>query len=138
VAEARARVFEYAVSSDSAWTVSSDRGGAAIARDDAWTPEHLVLAALVRCSQKSLEYHAKRAGAAVTSSAKADGSVTRRDADGRFALVEVSIALDVSLDPPQEGDALRTLLSNAERDCFVGASLAVTPHYTWTVDGEEL
>jgi uncharacterized OsmC-like protein len=138
VAEVRARVFEYRVSTDPDWTVHSDRGGSTIARDDGWTPEHLVLAGLTRCTLTSLEYHAKRAGVAVTATADAHGSVTRRDEDGRFAFVEISVAFDVSLEPRLEDDALRTLIESAERDCFVGASLTVTPAYTWTVDGEEL
>jgi len=138
VAEVRARVFEYRVSTDPDWSVHSDRGGPTIPREQAWTPEHLVLAGLARCTLTSLEYHAKRAGVTVTATADAHGSVTRREADGRFAFVEISVAFDVSLEPKLEGDAVRTLVASAERDCFVGASLAVEPAYTWTVDGEEL
>jgi organic hydroperoxide reductase OsmC/OhrA len=138
VAEARARVFDYRVSTDPDWAVRSDRGGSTIPRDDAWTPEHLVLAGLTRCTLTSLEYHAKRAGVTVTATADAHGSVTRRDADGRFAFVEISVEFDVSLEPRLDGEGLRALVTSAERDCFVGASLTVTPAYTWTVDGEEL
>jgi len=138
VAEARARVFEYRVSTDRDWTVHSDRGGSTIPRDDAWTPEHLVLAGLARCTLTSLEYHAKRAGVVVTASTEAHGSVTRRDDDGRFAFVEIAVAFDVSLEPRLDGDALRNLIASAERDCFVGASLTAKPSYTWRVDGEEL
>jgi uncharacterized OsmC-like protein len=138
VAEARARVFEYRVSTEPDWTIHSDRGGSTIPRDDAWTPEHLVLAGLARCTLTSLEYHAKRAGVAVSATAEAHGSVTRREEDGRFAFVEISVGFDVSLDPPQHGDALRSLIASAERDCFVGASLTAKPAYTWRVEGEEL
>ena len=35
-------------------------------------------------------------------------------------------------------DDVRELLARAERDCFVGASLAIEPDYRWTVDGEEI
>jgi organic hydroperoxide reductase OsmC/OhrA len=138
VAEVRARVFEYGVSTDSEWTAHSDRGGSPIPRDAAWTPEHLVLAGLARCTLTSLEYHARRAGVTVAASADAHGSVTRREADGRFAFVEISVAFDVSLEPHLEGEPLRTLIASAERDCFVGASLTAEPAYTWTIDGEEL
>ena len=131
-------MFEYRVSTDPDWTAHSDRGGSAIPREDAWTPEHLVLAGLSRCTLKSLQYHAGRAGIRATATADAYGSVTRREGDGRFAFVEISVAFDVSLEPRLEGDALRTLFASAERDCFVGASLTVTPAYTWNVDGEEL
>ena len=138
MAEPRARVFEYAVSTDTDWTAHSSRGGSTIGRDEAWTPEHLVLAGLARCTLTSLEYHAKRAGVAVTASSEAHAAVTRRDEDGRFAFVEISVAFDVSVEPRLEDGALRNLIASAERDCFVGASLTVKPTYTWNVDGEGL
>ena len=131
-------MFEYGVSADADWTLHSDRGGGAITRDDAWSPEHLVLAGLVRCTLTSLEYHARRAGVTVTARADAHGSVTRRDEDERFALVSVDLTFDVSVDPKPAPADLRELLERAERDCFVGASLRATPRYVWRVDGEEL
>ena len=131
-------MFEYRVSTDEDWTATSDLGGSPIPRDDAWTPEHLVLAGLSRCTLTSLEYHAKRAGVTVTASAEAHGAVTRREEDGRFAFVAISVAFDASVSPRLEADALRELIANAERDCFVGASLTAKPTYTWRVDGEEL
>jgi organic hydroperoxide reductase OsmC/OhrA len=139
MAEVRARVFEYEVRTDADWTAHSDRGGSGIPREDAWTPEHLLLAALARCTQTSLEYHAKRADVTLTSKAEAHGTVTRREGDGRYALVAVSVAFDVSLAEPRPArDAVRELLAKAERDCFVGASLTAKPTYSWNVDGEEL
>ena len=137
--EVRARVFEYRVTTDSDGTAHSERGGTGIARDDAWTPEHLLLAALARCTLTSLDYHAKRAGVTVAATADARGTVTRREEDGRFAVVTVSVAFDVSLPEPRPAnEALRELFARAERDCFVGASLTAEPTYSWTVDGEEL
>jgi len=139
VANVRARVFPFAVSLDERWTASSDRGGTPLVDEpEPWTPEHLVLAALCRCVMTSLRHHARRAGLEVVSSAKADGTVTLRDEDGRFAFVEIAVAVSASLTPTLEGDALRDLLAKAERDCFVGASLRVTPAYRWTVDGREI
>ena len=138
MAEPRARVFEYRVSTDADWTAHSDRGGSGIARERAWTPEHLLLASLTRCTLTSLQYHARRAEVTFTSSADAHATVTRRENDGRFAVVDVSVALDVSFVPRLERDVLQDLLGKAERDCFVGASLTVTPTYTSNVDGEEL
>jgi organic hydroperoxide reductase OsmC/OhrA len=138
VPEVRARVFEYAVSTDVDWTVSSDRGGAPIARDAAWTPEHLVLAGLVRCTLTSLEYHAKRAGVEVTARADAHGTVTRREQDGRFAFVAIDVTFHVSIEPRPASAEIAALLERAERDCFVGASLTTAPTYAWKVDGEEL
>ena len=131
-------MFEYRVSTDDTWTARSDRGGSPIPREEAWTPEHLVLAGLARCTLTSLEYHARRAGVAVTARANAHGTVTRREADGRFAFVAIDVGFQLSLAPRPDADALRDLLERAERDCFVGASLTVKPTYAWTIDGEEL
>jgi organic hydroperoxide reductase OsmC/OhrA len=139
MAEVRARVFEYGVTLDAGWAATSDRGGAVLPHDEAaWTPEHLLLVALARCSLTSLAYHARRDGLSTEARAGATGTVTVREEDGRHALVEVTVALDVRLDPPPAGQALQDLLAKAERDCFVGASLSLTPVYRWTVNGEEI
>ena len=138
MAEARARVLEYRVSTDSDWTAHSALGGSGIRREDAWTPEHLLLAALTRCTLTSLEYHAKHTQVTFRASADANATVTRRDEDGRFAVVAASVAFAVSFEPRLDREALRDLLAKAERDCFVGASLTAKPVYVWKVDGEEL
>ena len=138
MAEARARVFEFQVETDRDWTVRSERGGSPLAREAAWTPEHLLLAALSRCTLTSLEYHAKRAGVEATAAVSAHGTVTRRESDGRFAFVAIEVALDLAVEPRPDAASLRKLLDVAERDCFVGASLTAEPNYTWTIDGEEL
>jgi organic hydroperoxide reductase OsmC/OhrA len=139
VATVRARSFDYTVSLDEEWSATSDRGGEPLPHDAAaWTPEHLLLTALARCSLTSLGYHARRAELAVTSRAEARGTVTRRESDGRFGFVAVEVDATVTLDPPPGHDAARALLAKAERDCFVGASLTITPVYRWTVNGEEL
>jgi organic hydroperoxide reductase OsmC/OhrA len=139
VATVRPRTFAYAVTLDHDWNAESDRGGAPLPSDESnWTPEHLVLAALARCVLTSLDHHAGRAGVAAVSSASAAGKVTRRDVDDRFAFVEIDVDCTVDLDPPQERDAARELVTRAERDCFVAASLTVKPRYAWTVGGEAL
>jgi organic hydroperoxide reductase OsmC/OhrA len=139
VATVRARVFEYAVSLDSEWTATSDRGGDSLPHDgDAWTPEHLVLAGLARCTLTALRHHADRAGIALGCEADAHGSVTRRDSDGRFAFVEIAFESRITIESPPDADELRTLLTSAERDCFVGASLTVSPTYQWVVNGSPL
>lgn len=100
-------------------------------------PEDLVLTGLVRCSLASLTYHARRAGVeARLVAAQASGTVTRREADGRYAFVDITCQLDVALNPaPQD---LRALIAKAERDCFVGASLIASPRYRWRVNGADL
>lgn len=138
MATVRARRFEYGVVMDTAWTVTSDRGGAPIEHDEGWTPEHLVLAGVCRCVLTALAFHARRAGVEVESSAKADGVVTRRDSDGRFAFVEIAVDAEVTLTPPPDPDGVRELVALAQRDCFVSASLTVTPAYRWTVNDERV
>ena len=133
---ARAKTFSYAVSVARDGAATSERGGAPIPRDDAWAPEHLLLAGLARCTLTSLRYHARRDGIEVTGAADASGEVTQRDTDGRYAFVRVKVSLDVTLEPAPT--SVRELVAKAERDCFVGASLTAKPRYRWTVNGQEL
>ena len=133
---AKPKTFSYAVSVARDGAATSEKGGAPIPADDAWSPEHLVLAGLARCTLTSLRYHAKRDGISVSGGADAAGEVAPRDTDGRYAFVRIKVALDVTLDPTPP--SVRELVSKAERDCFVGASLTAKPRYRWTVNGEEL
>ena len=101
---------------------------------EAWTAEHLVLAALCRCTLASLRFHAEQAGVRSSGTAVASGVVTRRDSDGRYAFVEVQCGVDVALRP--EPEDVGALLALAERDCFVSASLTASTEYEWRVNGE--
>jgi uncharacterized OsmC-like protein len=126
------RTFHYSVAQDRAARISAD-GKAELELGEDWTPEHLVLAALVRCTLESLRFHAAREGIDFVASAAASGTVTRRDPDERYAFVEISAEFDLELDPAPEDVA--DLLAKAERDCFVGASLTPKPAYGWRVNG---
>jgi len=129
VAEPRARVFEYEVSYDGRSIATAKE--TAVDVPETWSPEHLVLAGLLDCSLTSLRYHAKREGVGVTAEGEASGTVTRREADDRFAFVDIEARFDVRFDPlPRDREALLQL---AERDCFVGASLTAKPRYVWNV-----
>jgi organic hydroperoxide reductase OsmC/OhrA len=129
-----AKTFEYAAALDRDGSLVAD--GSELEPGDAWTPEHLVLAGLMRCTLKSLRHHAEGVGVSVSGSAAAEAVVTKREDDGRYAFVEVEVGLDVRLDPTPESPALTELLDLAERDCFVGASLTAPPRYEWRVNGE--
>ena len=108
--------------------------GTPLHADAAWTPEHLLLAALVRCSLKSLGYHARRARNEVEEAhGAARALITKRDSDGRYATTEVDVELAVRFRQRPGDDELAGLLTRAERDCFVGASLTVKPRYSWSV-----
>jgi organic hydroperoxide reductase OsmC/OhrA len=129
----KARELRFAVDLDSAGEfIEEDGVRLEVPRE--WTPEHLLLAALVRCSLASFRYHAERAGLTVgTTSGAARGMVTKRESDERYAFVEVDVELAVAIEP--EPDDVPALLAKAERDCFVSASLTVKPRYRWTVNG---
>jgi len=132
---AHAKSFDYAVSLDETWDARSDRGGGVLAGADeaSWTPEHLVLAGLARCTLTSLRFHCVRADVRLTATATARGTVTRREDDGRFAFVEVAFEADVAFDPKPDDAIVGELLAKGERDCFVAASLTAKPTYTWRV-----
>ena len=102
---------------------------------ETWTPEHLVLAALCRCTLASLRFHAKPLDLDVSGTAVASGVVTKRESDGRYAFVEVQCGLDVTLEPEPDPQAVAELLELAERDCFVSASLSAATEYEWRVNG---
>jgi organic hydroperoxide reductase OsmC/OhrA len=129
----QARTFSYAVWVDRDWSATSERGGTPIPAEEEWTPEHLVLAGLARCTLTSLRYHCVRAGVTLTARATAQGTVTKREEDGRFAFVLVTVEGDVSFEPKPDEATIAELLAKGERDCFVGASLTVEPAYTWRV-----
>ena len=127
-----AREFRYAIALDRAGRLTADRESP-LDLEPAWTPEHLVLAGLVRCTLQSLRFHADRGGIDFLASATASAKVTRRETDGRYAFVQIGVELDVELDPKPDPEALQQLLALAERDCFVGASLQPSPAYNWSI-----
>lgn len=117
----------------------TEESGAALQLPAEWKPEHLLLAALVRCSLTSLHYHAARKGTKVRSASGGGRAlVTKRETDQRYAVVESELELAVEIEPDADGDALTELLALAERDCFIGSSLAATPSYRWVVNGRAI
>jgi uncharacterized OsmC-like protein len=133
----RPKRFEYTATVDRAGAIAA-AGHDPTTLPKELTPEHLVLAGLGRCTIASLDYHARRAGLDVAAEASAHGEVTRREEDERYAFVRIDCAVDVRLDAPPEPTALAELVAKAERDCFIGASLRVSPRYRWRVNGKEL
>jgi organic hydroperoxide reductase OsmC/OhrA len=117
----------------------TDENGVGLDVPPEWTAEHLLLAALARCSLESLRYHARRMDVEIRSaSASARTLVTRRETDRRYALVATEVELAVRLESEPDHDGLTTLLAAAERDCFVGSSLTAEPRYGWTVNGRTI
>jgi uncharacterized OsmC-like protein len=132
------RVYQFEVAIDRAGTVTSGEGGTALAKEDAWWAEHLVLAALVRCTLASLAHAARRAEVDVVAEGRARGTVARREVDGRYAFVEIESTFDIEVAPRPSPPVLEELLARTERGCFVGNSLTAKPQYRWRVNGEEL
>ena len=128
----KAKEFRYGIELDRAGRLTAD-GHAPLELDPAWTPEHLVLAGLVRCTLQSLRHHADHGGVDFAGTARATARVTKRAGDERYAFVEIDVNLDLELEPLP--DDVRALLDKAERDCFVGASLQPSPNYRWRVNG---
>lgn len=135
---AEPRVLEFDVSVDDDRSSRSALGGTAIAREDAWWPEHLVLAALVRCTLASMDHSARKAGLDVVGSGRAYGTVTKRAADGLYAFVDIRSELEIELDPAPAREIVAELVEKAERGCFVSNSLTTAPRHHWTVNGEEV
>lgn len=126
----RAKVFEYAVDVDAAGRTTIP-GGGQLVPPEGWSADHLLLAALVRCSIDSFTYHARRAGHEVAASGEAQGTITKPEEDGRYRFVKIDVRIDAQLTPrTTEAD---DLIAKAERDCFVGASLTIKPEYEWHV-----
>jgi organic hydroperoxide reductase OsmC/OhrA len=130
----RAKVLEFEAS------VEDDGGVAAEAcpplkLPPEWTAEHLLLAALLRCSLTSLRYHVRRVGAELSGDGTARGTITKRESDGRYAFVSIDAELTVEIEPEPSNEEVAELLAKAERDCFIGASLSTPTTYRWTVNG---
>jgi organic hydroperoxide reductase OsmC/OhrA len=136
VASPRDRVLEFDVSVDRERTARSARGGSPFPREEEWSSEHLLLAALVRCTLTSFDYHVRRAGLTAVGSGEAHGVVTRRETDALYAFVAIEARYDVEIDDAPAHEVVRELLERAERGCFVGNSLTARPVYRWTVNGE--
>jgi organic hydroperoxide reductase OsmC/OhrA len=125
-----AKTFEYAVEVDAGGRMTIP-GGGQVVPPEGWSADHLLLAALVRCSIDGFAYHARRAGHTVTASGSAQGTITKSGDDDRYRFVEIEVRIEAQLRPrAAESDVL---VAKAERDCFVGASLAVKPRYEWLV-----
>jgi uncharacterized OsmC-like protein len=127
----KAKEFRYAVDLREGGAVRTE-DGTPLGDGPEWTPEHLLLAALLRCSVASLRHHARKAELEVThATGNAAALFARRESDSRFAITEVHLVLDVGLEPEPGENELADLLQKAERDCFIGASLTVKPTYRW-------
>jgi uncharacterized OsmC-like protein len=132
-----AKEFTYDVRLEDGGVLLAD-GHGAISAPEVWKPDHFLVAALLTCTLESLRYHAERAGLEASGRGEGRALVTKREADGRYAVVEIAASYEIALAPDPGDDAIAELLFKAERDCFVGASLTSEPEYRWNVNGRAL
>ena len=132
----RAKHFEYWITHDEGGKLSAD--GRPTDIDEDVGAEHLLLAALARCSLSSLAYFARQKGVEARGSTYASGTVTRRGEDDRYAFTEIECRIEVELDGELSDADLEQLLESAEWGCFVGASLRPAPRYKWRVNGRDV
>ena len=125
-----AKILEYAVELDNDGRMTIP-GGGQFTPPEGWSADHLLLAALVRCSIDSFAYHARRGGHTVTAGGNAHGTITKSGEDGRYRFVEITVRIDAQLTP--RTNEVDDLVAKAERDCFIGASLTLKPEYEWHV-----
>ena len=74
----KAKEFRYAVGLDRTGRVTAD-GHSPLDLDAAWTPEHLVLTGLVRCTLQSLHFHADPLGIDFVANASVHGRCGRSE-----------------------------------------------------------
>lgn len=137
MANVRAKVFDYSTSLDPDGTVRSE-GGSPVEVPDGWTPENILLAALLRCITASLRHYAEPKGIAVTTAGGARGTVTLREDASVFGLVSAVVELDVTLEPAPPLEDVQKLLAKAKAGCFVSNSLSVTPSFAFRVNGVDV
>jgi organic hydroperoxide reductase OsmC/OhrA len=89
--------------------------------DDRWSPEHIFLA---HCEHNDLEVREY--------SARATGSIERREDDRRYAFTDVKVVVHARMAPGQAGPA-RDLTEKAERDCFITASTTARIDNDWRI-----
>jgi peroxiredoxin-like protein len=90
---------------------------------DAWTPEHLLLAAVETCFLFTLRAVSKLSHVPfVTVQVTAVGTVDRRDGMTRF--VEIILRPRLTVAPGTDRERARRLLEKSEKACLVSASLS--------------
>jgi organic hydroperoxide reductase OsmC/OhrA len=132
----RAKHFEYWINLDEGGKLSAD--GRPLDLGEEVSAEHLLLAALARCSLSSLAYFARQKGVEARGSAFASGTVTRREEDDRYGFANIECRIEVEFAGELAEAELKPLLESAEWGCFVGASLSPAPRYKWRVNGRDL
>jgi uncharacterized OsmC-like protein len=107
----RAKEFHYDVTLEDGGRMVADETSP-LEHAEGWKPDHYLVAALLRCTLESLQYHAERAGLDASGRASGHAMVTKRQSDERYGLVEISVALEVAVEP----DPRRRRARRADRE----------------------
>ena len=91
-------------------------------RDDVWSPEHLLLAAVASCFTTTFQAVARNSKLAFADYALQASGVLGKADDGATRFLEIRLAPTLSV---PEGDVIKAtkILESAKRHCFVAASL---------------
>lgn len=91
--------------------------------DDVWSPEHLLLGAVLACLKATFDAYARRASLRVDDwRGQVDGTLEKGSGGPVFTSIRLSVELETA--PGDEARA-KQLLETAERDCIVSRALAV-------------
>jgi peroxiredoxin-like protein len=102
---------------------------------DAWSPEHLLLAAVQACFLFTLRAVARASKVSFsTLDLHAEGSVDRQDGVTRFTRIVLRPSIVVA--PGTDPAVVRRVLEKSEKACLVSASLSTPIHLELTVTEE--
>lgn len=90
---------------------------------DAWSPEHLLLAAVETCFLFTLQAVARASNLPFTSlQLSAEGTVDRKDGSMRFT--EIVLRPRLTVPPGVDPDRARRVMEKSEKTCLVSTSLS--------------
>ena len=108
----------------------------ALTLDAAWSPEHLLLAAVARRVIASLGHRAAERG--IEARGRATASADLGTPGAAPSLDAVRVGIDVEVVPEPDAALLAALLGSAERDTCWALPLARPVQFGWRVNGREV
>jgi organic hydroperoxide reductase OsmC/OhrA len=99
--------------------------------DQVWSPEELLVAAVLECLWTTFEAFARRDGLVVRSYSGAGTGVLDRAAGGP-AFTSIDLSVDLMVEAGEEARA-RALLGSAEKHCIISHALCVPVNLSATV-----
>ena len=97
-----------------------------------WTPEDLLTSAVAGCIMTSTLFFAERAKITMRSYAIQAAGTMEKTATG-LAITKVAIAVEITLESPEQADAMRKAVEQAEKTCPISNSLNCPVELTMNV-----